>query len=170
MGLFDRLKGKGGEPGQTAVTFPAVLGAPAQGAFVAMGQIPDEVFSTGVLGICCGVEPDTGNVYAPIEGRVTQVADTLHAVGLEAGGIELLIHVGIDTVDMAGDGFRVGVKEGQSVRKGELLMTMDLGKIRAAGHPATVVLAVTNSDDFASVEPLASGAVRPGNDILRVSR
>lgn len=170
MGLLNFLKGKGVEPGQAAVTFPAVLGAPTQGAFVAMGQIPDEVFSTGVLGICCGVEPDTGNVYAAIGGRVTQVADTLHAVGLEAGGIELLIHVGIDTVDMAGDGFRVGVKEGQRVQKGDLLLTMDLDKIRAAGHPATVVLAVTNSDDFTLVEPLASGAVRPGDDILRISR
>ena len=170
MGFLDFLKGKGGEPKQDAVIFPAVLGAPAQGAFVAMEQIPDEVFSTGVLGTCCGVEPDTGNVYAPIGGTVTQVADTLHAVGLEAGGIELLIHVGIDTVDMAGDGFRVGVKEGQSIQKGELLLTMDLGKIRAAGHPATVVLAVTNSDDFASVEPLAAGAVQPGDDIMRVSQ
>lgn len=145
-------------------------GTLAQGAFAAMAQIPDEVFSTGVLGTCCGVEPDTGNVYASIDAKVTQVADTLHAVGLEAGGMELLIHVGIDTVDMAGDGFRVGVKEGQSVQKGELLLTMDLEKIWAAGHPATVVLAVTNTDDFASVEPLASGVVQPGDDVLRISR
>lgn len=170
MGFLDFLKGKGGEPEQAAATFPAILGAPAQGAFVAMDQIPDEVFSTGVLGPCCGVEPDTGNVYAPISGKVTQVADTLHAVGLEADGIELLIHVGIDMVDMAGDGFRVGVEEGQHIQKGELLLTMDLGRIRAAGHPATVVLAVTNADEFASVEPLASGMVRPGDNILRVSR
>lgn len=170
MSLLDFLKGKSGEPEQAAVTFPTVLGAPAQGAFVAMARIPDEVFSAGVLGTCCGVEPDTGNVYAPLGGKVTQVADTRHAVGLEAGGIELLIHVGIDTVDMGGDGFHVGVKEGQNVRKGELLLTMDLEKIRAAGHPATVVLAVTNTDDFASVEPLASGTVRPGDDILRISQ
>lgn len=170
MGFLDFLKGKGGEPEQASATFPAILGAPAQGAFVAMDQIPDEVFSTGVLGPCCGVEPDTGNVYAPISGKVTQVADTLHAVGLETDGIELLIHVGIDTVDMAGDGFRVGVEEGQHIQKGELLLTMDLGRIRAAGHPATVVLAVTNADEFASVEPLASGMVRPGDNILRVSR
>ena len=170
MGFLDFLRGKGSEPEQTAVTVPVILGAPAQGAFVGMDQIPDEMFSTGVLGICCGVEPDAGNVYAPIGGKVTQVADTIHAVGLEAGGIELLIHVGIDTVDMAGDGFRVRVKEGQIVQKGELLLTMDLGKIRAAGHPATVVLAVTNSDDFALVEPLAPDVVQPGDGILRVSR
>ena len=170
MGFFDFLKGKGSEPEQAAVTFPAILGAPTQGTFVAMGQIPDEMFSTGVLGVCCGVEPDTGNVYAPISSKVTQVAETSHAVGLEAGGMELLIHVGIDTVDMNGDGFHVGVKEGQVVRKGELLLTMDLGKIRAAGHPATVVMAVTNSDDFVSVEPLASGTLQTGEDILRVSQ
>lgn len=139
MGFLDFLKGKGGEPEQAAAAFPAILGTPAQGAFMAMNQIPDEVFSAGVLGICCGVEPDTGNVYAPIGAKVTRVADTLHAIGLEAGGIELLL-------------------------------TMDLGRIRAAGHPATVVLAVNDADDFASVEPLASGAVQPGDDVLRVNR
>lgn len=170
MGFFDFLKGKDSGPEQAAVTFPAVLGAPAQGTFAAMEQIPDEVFSAGILGVCCGVEPDAGNVYAPIDAKVTQVADTRHAVGLEAGGIELLIHVGIDTVDMNGDGFHAGVKEGQAVKKGQLLLTMELDKIRAAGHPATVILAVTNSDGFASVEPLASGAVQPGDGILRVSR
>ena len=170
MGIFNLLKGKGSEPDQPAVTFPAVLGAPAQGAFVAMEQIPDEVFSTGVLGACCGVEPDTGNVYAPIDGTISQLADTLHAVGIEAGSIEVLIHVGVDTVEMNGDGFHAVVKPGGTVKKGDLLLTMDLEKVKAAGHPTTVILAVTNSDDFASVEPLISGTIQPGDDILRISR
>ena len=76
-----------------------------RGAFVPMDKIPDEVFSTGVLGTCCGVDPEVGNVYAPIDGKISQLADTLHAVGIEAGGMELLIHVGVDTVDMNGDGW-----------------------------------------------------------------
>jgi len=69
-----------------------------------MCDICDEVFSTGVLVFCCGIEPDEGKVYAPASGRITQIADTLHAIGLEACGVEILIHVGVDTVDMNGDG------------------------------------------------------------------
>ena len=138
--------------------------------FVPMNQIPDEVFSAGVLGACCGNEPEEGRVYAPIDGKISQLADTLHAVGLEAGGMEILIHVGVDTVDMNGNGFKSEVKPGQTVRKGDLLLTMDLAKIHEAGHPATVIMAVTNSDDFASVEEVASGVVQCGNEVLRVSK
>ena len=167
MGFFNLFKGK--EP-PAPVTFPAELSAPAQGTVVAMEQIPDAVVSSGVMGVCCGVNPSEGKVYAPVDGTISQLADTLHAVGLSAGGMELLIHVGVDTVDMNGGGFKGAVKPGQTVRKGELLLTMDLAKIAAAGHPAVVILAVTNTDDFAAVEPLASGEVQPGTGVLRVSK
>lgn len=167
MGLFDFLKGKeAAEP----VTFPASLGAAAQGTFVPMAQIPDEMFSQGIMGTCCGVEPSEGKVYAPIDCKISQLTDTLHAIGMEAGGMSILIHVGVDTVDMKGDGFANSVKLGQTVKKGELLLTMDLEKIRAANHPATVIMAVTNSDDFSSVEEVASGAVQPGDDVLRIQK
>lgn len=146
--------------------FPDVLGAVAQGTFVPMAEIPDPTFSQGVLGVCCGVEPETGKVFSPVDGTVNQLADTLHALGIEAGGAELLIHVGIDTVDMKGDGFKSHVKEGQTVKKGELLLTVDLEKIKAAGHPATIMVAVTNSDDLASVEAVASGQVKPGDQLM----
>ena len=116
------------------------------------------------------MDPGEGRVYAPIDATVTQLTDTLHAVGLEAGGMEILIHVGVDTVEMNGEGFTNTVKEGQQVKKGELLLTMDLDKIREAGHPATVILAVTNTDDFAGVEETGSGAVQPGDGVLRVNK
>lgn len=165
MGLFDFLKGK--EPAApAAAAFPAILGAPSKGAFVPMSQIPDEMFSQGIMGVCCGVNPEEGRVYAPIDATVTQLTDTLHAVGLEAGGMEILIHVGVDTVEMKGDGFRSHVKEGQAVKKGDLLLTMDLKKIEAAGHPTTIMVAVTNSDDLTSVEAAASGAVQPGDQLM----
>lgn len=135
-----------------------------------MAEVADEVFSAGVLGICCGVEPEEGKIYAPADGKIIQLADTLHAIGIEAGGIEILIHVGVDTVDMNGDGFVNLVVLGQTVKKGDLLLTMDLDKIRAAGHAATVIMAVTNTDDFAGVELAASGAVQPGDEILCVSK
>lgn len=153
-----------------AVTFPAVLEAPAKGSCIPMEQIPDPVFSGGVLGTCCGVNPTEGKVYAPVGGKVVQVADTLHAIGMEAGGMEILIHVGVDTVEMNGDGFSSKLKEGQIVKKGDLLLTMDLDKIKAAGHESTVILAITNTGDFASVETIANGPVQPGDGVMRVSK
>jgi len=162
MGLFDFLKQK--DTAENAI----ILGAPAQGAAVAMAQIPDEVFSQGIMGVCCGIEPAEGKVYAPADGKISQLTDTLHAIGLEAEGLEILIHVGVDTVEMNGDGFANVVKEGDMVKKGQLLLTMDLEKIRAADHPATVIMAVTNSDDFKSVEPEGSGSMQPGEAILKV--
>ena len=170
MGLFDFLKTKEPAPASAAVTFPAMLGAVAKGTAIPMKQIPDEVFSSGVMGVCCGIDPEEGKVYSPVDGKVTQLTDTLHAVGLEAGGIEILIHVGVDTVEMNGEGFANVVKENQAVKKGDLLLTMDLKKIHEAGHPATVITAVANSDDFSSVEVVAAGMVQPGDDLLRVSK
>lgn len=95
MGLFDKLKKKPESTVPAPVTYPALLGAMAAGTFVSMAQIPDEVFSTGVLGACCGIDPKEGKVYAPIDGKIIQVADTLHAIGINAGDMEILIHVGI---------------------------------------------------------------------------
>ena len=168
MGFLDLFKSKGSEV--PSVIFPVILGAPAKGRFVTMSRIPDEVFSTGVLGACCGIEPETGEVHAPIDGKISQLADTLHAVGIEAGGMEILLHVGVDTVDMNGDGFTSMVKVGQTVKKGDLLLKVNLAKIHEAGHPATIIMAVTNSDDFASVEEVGSGVAQCGSDVLRVSK
>lgn len=155
-------------PASAPISFPDVLGAVAQGTFVPMEEIPDPTFSQGILGVCCGIEPETGKVYSPMDGRISQLADTLHAIGIEAEGVELLIHVGIDTVEMKGDGFKSHVKEGQTVKKGDLLLTMDLEKIKAAGHPATIMVAVTNSDNLASVEAAASGQLKPGDQLMRL--
>ncbi len=153
----DTPKGDKKESPPAPAAFPDVLGAVAQRRFVPMAEIPDPTFSQGVLGMCCGVDPETGKVYSPMDGTISQLTDTLHAVGIEAGGVELLIHASVDTVEMKGDGFRGHIKEGQTVKKGDLLLTMDLEKIKAAGHPATIMVAVTNSDDLASVEAVASG-------------
>lgn len=155
-------------PAAAQPAFPDVLGAVAQGVFVPMEEIPDPTFSQGVLGVCCGIDPQTGKVFSPMDGKISQLADTLHAVGIEAEGVELLIHVGIDTVEMKGDGFKSNVKEGQTIKKGDLLLTMDLAKIKAAGHPATIMVAVTNSDDLASVEAVASGQLKPGDNLMRL--
>ncbi len=167
MGLLGLFKGKE-QAAPAAIQFPAALGAAAKGEYVPMEKIPDEMFSQGIMGVCCGVESSEGKVYAPIDSKVSQLTDTLHAIGLEAGGMEILIHVGVDTVDMNGDGFSNTVKVGQTVKKGDLLLTMDLDKIHAAGHAATVIMAVTNSDDFSSVDETGSGSVQPCDGVLLV--
>lgn len=167
MGLFDFLKGKEAPKTENNVL---ILGAPSQGKFVPMAQVPDEVFSQGIMGVCCGIDPSEGAVYAPADGTITQLTDTLHAVGLQCGNADVLIHVGVDTVAMAGDGFSNVVKEGQQVKKGELMLTMDLEKIKSAGHPTTVIMAVTNSDDFTHVDAVADGAVQVGGEVLRISK
>lgn len=143
------------------------LAAPTGGAIVPMEEIPDPVFSSGALGFCCGIEPEEGVVAAPMDGEVVQLSDTLHAVGiLGRNGAEVLIHVGVDTVEMNGDGFAALVKEGDKVRAGQKLLTMDLDKIAQAGHEKTVIVAVTNSDNFADITRTAEGMVRAGDRIM----
>ena len=171
MGLFDKLK-KGPAIDLTKEPeWPVMVGAPTAGVPMKMEDVPDPVFSQGVLGFCCGVDPKEGKVYAPLDGKVTQFVDSKHAIGLECpGGIELLIHVGVDTVEMNGTGFKGTVKEGDVVAKGQLLLEVDLDKVKAAGHETTVIMAVTNTDDFAAVELAAEGEVAVGEDVLKISK
>lgn len=170
MGFFDFLK-KTPEAAPAEPTFPLVLAADAAGTALPMEKIPDEVFAQGILGKCCGIDPTEGKVFAPIDGEITQAPDSGHALGIQGvGGVEVLIHVGVDTVEMKGDGFSPKVKEGDKIKKGQLLLEMDLAKIAAAGHPAVVITVVTNTDDFKDVELVASGTVKPGDDLLKISK
>ena len=168
MGFFDMFKKKS-EP--AAPAGPLVVAADGRGTVVKMEDIPDEVFAQGILGPCCGIDTEVGEGFAPLDGEITQAPDTLHALGiLGDNGVEVLIHVGVDTVEMKGDGFTSSVKLGDKVRKGQKLLTMDLEKIKAAGHPAVVITVITNGDDFASTELAASGTVEPGADLFRISK
>lgn len=170
MGFFDFLKKKP-EAASAAPAFPMMLAADAKGTVVPMEQIPDEVFAQGILGKCCGIDPSEGKVYAPVDGTITQAPDSGHALGIQGeGDVEVLIHVGVDTVEMKGDGFSPKVKEGDKIKKGQLLLEMDLAKIAAANHPAVVITVVTNTDDFKDVEVVASGAVEPGADLMKISK
>lgn len=135
-----------------AVCAPLTVGAPVGGRVIPSGQIPDETFAAGILGTGVGIEPEDGTVLAPFDGVVTTVADTRHAVGVTSlDGVEVLIHIGVDTVDMNGEGFTAHVEEGQKSHKGDRLLSFDRGRIAAAGHPDIVVVQVTNGDDFSRV-------------------
>ncbi|RDU24153.1 beta-glucoside-specific PTS transporter subunit IIABC [Anaerosacchariphilus polymeriproducens] len=131
--------------------------APAEGNVIPLTDICDGVFSDGVLGQGCGIEPIDGHVYAPFNGRVVQVSDTKHAVGLVSDdGVEILIHVGIDTVELNGDGFITYVNVGDKVSLGQRLIDFDIEKISKLKRTVIAVI-VTNSDDFEKMELLKTG-------------
>ena len=128
------------------------LFSPLKGKVIPAVSIPDETFSSGVLGGGVGIEPTEGKLVAPFDGEISSVADSKHAVGLSANDMELLIHVGVDTVNMNGDGFTCLVKEGDKVKAGQPLIRFSRSKIRAAGYSDTVAVLLTNSDDLEGVE------------------
>ena len=128
---------------------PGTVYAPVSGTVIPSEEIPDETFAAGVLGRGVGINPTEGVVVAPFDGEISSVAETKHAVGVTSpDGMELLIHIGVDTVAMNGDGFTCLVQEGQKVKAGEKLIEFDRAKIEAAGHPDCVVVLLTNSDDY----------------------
>ena len=169
MGFLDRLFGGRAKTAEET-RFPGekmVVKAPMDGIVLPLEQLPDETFAAAILGPGCGIEPTGDTVYAPFDGTVTQIATTLHAVGITSSeGTELLIHVGMDTVDMKGQGFTALVKEGQKVTAGTPLLKVDLDAIRAAGHPTATAIIVTDGAD--DVKMLAEGDVVPGTPLFKV--
>ena len=125
---------------------------PVIGTVIARESIPDDTFAAGILGDGVGIQPEDETVYAPFDGKISSVAESKHAVGLESNGMEVLIHVGVDTVNMNGDGFTCLVNEDDEVKAGQPLIRFDRAKIKAAGYSDTVVVLLTNSDDLENVE------------------
>ena len=125
---------------------------PVKGNVIAREAIPDDTFASGVLGDGVGIEPEDELVVAPFDGTISSVAESKHAIGIEANGMEMLIHVGVDTVNMQGDGFECLVNEGDEVKLGQPLIRFSREKIKAAGYSDTVAVLLTNSDDLEGVE------------------
>ena len=142
---------------------------PIVGDVVALENVDDPVFSSGAMGQGIAVKPSQGVVYAPADAEVSIAFATGHAYGLKtANGAEILIHVGIDTVTMNGEGFEQKVAQGDKVKAGDILGTFDSNKIAAAGLDDTTMVIVTNTADYASVTPVASGSVVKGDAIIEV--
>ena len=155
--------------GTLASPSEGVLQTPIVGDVVALSKVNDPVFSSGAMGQGIAVKPSEDVVYAPADAEVTIVFPTGHAYGLRtANGAEILIHVGIDTVSMNGEGFNHKVAQGDKVKAGDVLGTFDSAKIAAAGLDNTTMVIVTNTADFASVNPVASGSVAKGDAIIEV--
>jgi len=151
MGLFDRFKkaSEGGDPN------PYELTNPIAGEVVDIAKVKDEVFNSGMLGKGVGVIAacDSGIIEAPISGTVSTLFPTLHAIGITTKeGVEVLIHIGVNTVDLNGEGFKSFVKQDQTVKRGEPLVEVSFKALVEKGYDMTVMLIVTNTDDFKAVK------------------
>lgn len=139
------------------------------GTAVKLEDVEDEVFSQKILGEGAAVEPSEGKLYAPCDGKIDSVFDTKHAVNMVSDdGVEILLHIGIDTVKLGGQYFEAHVSDGQEVKKGDLLISFDMDKIKAAGYKVTTPIIIGNTDDYASVEPVAQNSVSAGDMILKI--
>ncbi len=169
MGFLDKIKGLA-NGGERTFLEPAVgvLLAPVTGKVVSLENVPDEVFASGMLGRGCAIWPEDGVVRAPVTGTVT--VSMPHAIGLVTSeGAEVLVHVGIDTVEMSGAGFELLVAKGEKVRAGQTVVRFDRSKVAAAGHPDCVVIAVSNLDPQMDIELLVrpESSTRAGDELLR---
>jgi PTS system sucrose-specific IIC component len=146
-----------GAPDAVALeTEAGVIKAPVNGKIINAKDIPDPVFASEAMGPSIGIEPTEGVVYAPFDGTVMMIFPTNHAIGLKAdNGMEVLIHVGVDTVAMNGEGFKAFVAADEKVKAGQKLIEFDRAKIKAADHPDTVIVVITNGADYKDVKRAA---------------
>ena len=147
----------------------SVLYSVSEGTAILLSQVNDATFASEVLGKGIAVIPSKGEVVAPCDAVVETVFDTKHAVGLSTeSGMELLIHIGINTVELNGKYFTSHVKNGDHVKKGQLLVSFDMEKVKAAGYDVTTPLIVTNSDDYKDVKILSEDSVTPSDKVLEI--
>ena len=148
-----------------------IIGAPVQGTCIPLSDVKDEVFSLGMLGEGVGIIPSDGTVKAPSDGVVETVFPTMHAYGITTtDGAEVLIHIGIDTVEMNGEGFTANVSQGQKVHAGEMLGTFSIDKIKEKGYDSTVIVVISNTPEFKGVTAAGEKMVAAGDEILTVER
>ncbi|MBM7824915.1 PTS system beta-glucosides-specific IIC component [Arcanobacterium pluranimalium] len=145
--------------------------APVAGSVVALDKVGDAVFASGVLGAGVGINPENGTILAPISGTVASVQKSGHAFGIKSDdGVEVLVHVGIDTVNMQGKGFDVRVEKGARVESGDVLVEVDLQQVTDSGFATTTIVTVTNTKSLTSVEPIVPTDVQAGEKIISVTR
>lgn len=148
---------------------PRVVVSPFAGKVIPLSEVEDEVFAGGMMGQGLAVIPEDGKVYSPCDGTVSTVFPTGHAVGITAdNGVEILIHIGMDTVKLDGKGFTKKVKDKDRVKTGQLLIEFDLDLVKEAGYSVVSPVIVSNTDEFADVAPGASGNVKPGDELIVV--
>lgn len=162
--LFSRIFGKDDAPEGER------LGSPMSGELIPLDQVADPVFSGKVLGDGVAIRPAEGKILSPVDGQVVNLPDTGHAVCISsAGGADILIHVGRDTVELKGEHFSPKVKEGDTVKRGQLLLEFDREALLAAGYDLDTPIVVSNADDFELV-PAPAGPVQSGQTVLTLNK
>jgi PTS system beta-glucosides-specific IIC component len=148
-----------------------ILASPLTGSVLPLNKVEDQVFSSGALGKGVAIEPTAGKLCAPADGTVTTLFPTGHAVGITTtDGAEVLMHIGMDTVEMDGEGFEIAVKQGDTIKQGDLLVTFDIEKIKQAGYSTVTPIVVTNTNDYLDVLDMNQEEVLQGEDFLTVVR
>lgn len=144
--------------------------APVEGKAIALTEVKDDTFAGEILGKGMAIIPKDEKVVAPFDGTISTLFDTKHAVGITSeDGLEILIHVGINTVELKGKCYEAHVKEGDTVKAGDILLTVDLEGIKSAGYDTTTPVIITNSDDYTSVEVLKTGEVHKLDAVLKAN-
>jgi glucose-specific phosphotransferase system IIA component len=165
MGLKDLLKGKKSQENKNM----EVIYSPMEGKAVPLKEVSDPVFAEGMLGKGIAIEPETGSVVSPINGSVAAVFPTKHAIGLVSdAGVEVLIHVGLDTVQLEGKFYTAHVAVGDKVQVGDLMLEFDIEGIKEAGYQIVTPVIVNNTDRFTDIEPQKTGEIKFGDELLRV--
>ncbi len=145
------------------------IASPIKGKVVKQADMKDEAFGSGALGKGVAVQPEEGKVYAPADGVISALFPTLHAIGITTDtGAELLIHVGLDTVQLNGEGYRASVSEGDRVKKGALLLEFDIALIESRGFSTETPVLVTNAEDYLDVVETSAGRVTAGDELLKI--
>lgn len=166
MGVFDFLKGKSNESKDPKAT----LTSPVNGKVIPIEEVEDPVFSQKMMGDGFGVVPSDGDIYAPGSGKVVSVFPTQHAVGLELdNGVEVLVHIGIDTVELEGGPFETLVKEGDTVTSDTKISTVSLNGLKEAGKKETVIIVFTNMDQVDNYSLNTTGETTKGTEIGTVT-
>lgn len=143
--------------------------SPLIGQVIPLSEVNDPVFSSEAMGKGCAVIPSEGKVFAPFDGTIVGLLDSHHAVGMESkNGIEILIHVGMDTVKLGGKHFTCHIEDGQQVKKGQLLLEFDMDAIKAEGYEIVTPVIITNSDEFTEITTKAAGQVKNGDKLLKL--
>lgn len=147
------------------------LGSPAKGRAVALQEVNDPTFSEEILGKGMAVIPEVGEFYAPCDGTISLVFDTLHAISMETSdGAEILMHVGLDTVALKGQHFEAYVTTGDQVKKGDLLLKADLEKIKEAGYDVITPMIICNTDNFKQIQARTEMNVSVGEVVLELKK
>lgn len=143
--------------------------APVRGQLISIKDVPDATFSEEMVGKGVAIIPEGNEIYSPVDGKITTVFITGHAIGITTKeGVDLLIHIGMDTVNLKGEGFEVKVKDGKHIKQGDLLIVVDFDKLKEKGYRLETPVIICNPDQFKNITYINPGNVNKGDVIMKV--